>query len=132
MKFRRLVTFRVLLVLSMLWIGLAHAGSAAQQKVIVKIDPINRIHVSEDLSYWSITTNEVNKRVMARIRTPGVTLTLKFEAPSKGISEGSVTLTGEMQCLVNNISKVAQGNLKIYCENLSGIERGDLEFILTD
>ena len=126
------MAFRVLLVLSMLWIGLAHAGSAAQQKVILKIDPINKIYVSEDLSYWSITTNEVNKRVMARVKTPGVTLTLKFEAPSKGISEGSVTLTDEMQCLVKNISKVAQSNLKIYCQNLSGIERGDLEFILTD
>ncbi|MGB7062719.1 MAG: hypothetical protein WBF13_10280 [Candidatus Zixiibacteriota bacterium] len=132
MKLRRLMIFRILLVLSMLWIGLAYAGSTAQQKVIFKVNPINTIYVSEDLSHWSITTNEVNKRVMARIKTPGVTLTLEFEAPSKGISEGSVTLTGEMQCLVKNISKVAQGNLKIYCENLSGVERGDLEFILTD
>jgi hypothetical protein len=132
MKLGRLMIFRVLFVLSMLWTGLAYVGSAAQQKVIFKIDPINKIYVSDNLSYWSITTNEVNKRVMGRTKTPGITLTLKFEAPSKGISEGSVTLTGEMQCLVKNISKVAQSNLKIYCENLSGIERGDLEFILTD
>jgi hypothetical protein len=132
MKLGRLMIFRALFVLSMLWVGLVYVGSAAQQKVIFKIDPINKIDVSDDLSYWSVTTNEVNKRVMGRTKTPGITLTLKFEAPSKGISEGAVTLTGEMQCLVKNIGKVAQSNLKIYCENLSGIERGDLEFILTD
>lgn len=132
MKLGKLMTFRILFVLFILWIGLAYAGSVAQQKVIVKIDPINEIHVSEDLSYWSITTNEVNKRVMGRIKTPGVVLSLKFEAPSKGISEGFVTLTNEMQCLVKNISNVAESNLKIYCEKLSGIERVDLEFMLTD
>jgi len=132
MKLGKLMLVRILTVVFILWIGSVYAGSKAQKKVTLKIEPINTIQVSQDLSYWSITANEVNKRIMGRIKTPGVVLSLEFEAPSKGTSEGFVALTNEMQCLVKNISNVAENNLKIYCKNLSGIERADLEFILTD
>ncbi|KPL04249.1 MAG: hypothetical protein AMJ90_01300 [candidate division Zixibacteria bacterium SM23_73_2] len=132
MRLKKSMVFRILFVLLILWIGSAYAGNVTQQTVTLKIDPINLIQVRDDLSSWSITTNEVNKRVMGRIKTSGIVLSLKFEAPSNGISEGFVTLTSEMQCLVKNISKVAESDLKISCEDLSDIEGAELEFMLTD
>ena len=117
--------------------GVAHAANTATQLVSFEVAAINEISVSgdpntlvinaatpgsnpnpvtESSTKYSITTNETNKKIIARIDTAmptGLTLKVKLDAPTGASSEGDVVLSTTAASVVTGIGPVAESSLTI-------------------
>ena len=133
--------------------SLAVAGNVAQQVIRYRVDPINEISInggSNSLvidinrdtrktigsAFWAITTNETDKRVVGSLDAdmpPGIELLLELEAPQGAVSKGSVRLSTDPQGLVANISRVAQGDLKVKYKVIAQTDtaEADLKRVIT-
>jgi hypothetical protein len=131
--------------------SLVLAGNTAQQKVTYSIDPINEISINqgtnslvmtiddsknEGKAIWAITTNENNKRVVGSLdedMPSGIKLFLELQAPEGSQSNGPVSMSANPQDLVNNISRVAKGDLNITYKLVakSNIKKIEIQRVLT-
>jgi hypothetical protein len=127
------------------------AGNTAQQKVTYRIDPINKISINqrtnslvvsfddtktEGKAKWAITTNENNKRVVGSLdedMPDGLLLYVELQAPEGSKSNGPVNMSANPQDLVNNISRVAKGDLNITYKLVAEpkIEKIEIQRVLT-